>query len=165
MMTLARRAEIMKNITIVSIAIAMACLFSGCTPTNSSSSLKSKAARMSPDLLRSQVLRYKALVEKDAEEFHKEVFKDFAPIDPPYTPEVTASINTAMAEYVETHRKQHPFSENFCNYYFFYEKLKEKGGDMTGLELEIDYDYEKYISPPIKEPPSPHSEPKTTEPA
>ena len=162
----------MKNITFVSFVMATVGLFSGCPATNTESSLESKAARMSPDLLRSQVLRYKALLEEaensEERKAMTKIFNTFAPRDTPFSAEASVSISKAIDEIPGIHAWSARYQEDMDNYHFFYRKFKEKGGDMTGLELEIDQDYkqdyEKYISPPIKEPPAPYSEPQTTEP-
>jgi hypothetical protein len=166
------RVKIMKNIIFALFTASMACIFSGCTATKPDSSLAAKAARMSPELLRSQVLRYKALVEEaensEQRKAMAEIFNTFAPPDEPFSPKSAASISKALAEIPGIHAWSARYQEDLDTYHFFYRKLKEKGGDMTGLELEIEsdyeYDYKKYISPPIKEPPAPHSEPQTPEP-
>ncbi|MHC5160998.1 MAG: hypothetical protein ACYSOC_05125, partial [Planctomycetota bacterium] len=127
-------------------AITYSCLV-GCTATNSTSSLDSKAARMSPDLLRSQVLRYKALLEKD-EPAVTEFFNSIVPPGTAFTPDTAAKINKALIEDPVMNETINRHTENLVSYHLFYDKLKDKGGDMTGLELDIHSDFEKHLSPP-----------------
>jgi hypothetical protein len=121
---------------------------------------------MRPELLRSQVLRYKALIEKD-EPAVTEFFNSIIPPGTPFTPGTAATINKALIEDPVMNETINRYTENLVNYHLFYDKLKDKGGDMTGLELDIRLweDYEKYFSPPIKEPSSPHSPSPAREPA
>ena len=162
----------MKNIIFELFTVAMTCFFSGCTVSNSGSHLESKAARMSTELIRSQVLRYKALLEdaETSEQMEKinEIFNALVPRNEPFTAESTSSISKALEEIPGINIWSARYQENLDNYHFFYKKLKERGGDMTGLDLETEgdvIDYEKYFSPPIKEPPNLHNESQTAEPA
>jgi hypothetical protein len=167
--------------TLFAVSIACLCLI-GCATTDSGSSLESKAARMSPELLRSQVLRYKALMEESYEEEKMaalaQIFNTLAPKDAPYTPKTAKSISKALEENPELNEWNAGFQENLQNYQFFYKKLQDRGGDMTGLELDIpldrdhieqllppEQDYNKPGSPPIKETPNPHSPSPVKEPA
>lgn len=172
----------MRSILLIFILSGLCCLYSGCTATGTHSSMKSKAARMSPELLRSQVLQHKALVEDSLEEERMvalaQIFDNLAPRDTPYTAEVAKSVSKALQKNPEMKEWNTDFQENVKNYQFFYKKLKEKSGDMTGLELDLPYDYnhdhielilppqknyEKPLFPPIQETPAPYSEPKTKE--
>lgn len=146
---------------LIAAVITCSCLV-GCATTYSGSSLESKAARMSPELLRSQVLRYKAEVEKETETVD-EFYAKWAPVDSPFTSDTAKAISDALLDNPQMRETMKSASESYHNYLFFYEKLKEKGGDLNGLELDIKHDYEKYFSPPIKETPAPNSEFQTTE--
>jgi len=120
---------------------------------------------MSPELLRSQVLRYKALVEQDDPAI-TDFFNEIIPPGDAFTPKTAAKINEALIDNPEMRETIDRHTENLNMYEFFYDKLKERGGDMTGLELDIfKRDPEKLFSPPIKDPANPHSGPQTPEPA
>ena len=62
--------------------------------------LSAKESRMSEELLRSQVLRYKAKAEKDIA-LMAEFCAEYAPLDSPYTPEMRAAMSTALAALAE----------------------------------------------------------------
>ena len=139
------------------------CFLSGCSTPHHQTGLTAKESRMSKELLRSQALRYKAEVEKDLAEMAKFFFQYGPAPDAPFTPEVSAAISTAlaaMAEDRETRGSMLDFSTNLERYYLFYDKLKERGGDMCDLEIDFQTPIEqKHYSPPIEDLQAP--EPKT----
>ncbi|RKY10525.1 MAG: hypothetical protein DRP56_00725 [Planctomycetota bacterium] len=120
---------------------------------------------MDEEFIRGQVLRYKAEAEKELSEMSEFYFQSCAPIDSPYTPEMSASIATALAALAEDKKIRgimFDYSMSLDRYFLFYEKLKEKGGDMRGLEIDFQTPLqEKYYSPPIDDPQVPAPEPKT----
>jgi hypothetical protein len=145
---------------IIVIGLSLSFFVLGCTPPQNNSGLSDKESRMSEELLRSQVLRYKAEAERDLSVMAK-LFSQYAPVDSPYTPEISASISTAfaaMAEDRDTRNMIVDFGTNLDRYYLFYEKLKEKGGDMRGLKIDFETPIKEiYYSPPINEPQNPTS--------
>ena len=142
-----------KGITLViSIAVFLFSFLSGCsTPPEP---LTAKESRMSEELLRSQVLKYKAEVEKELSEMDDFFSQYGSPLDTPFTPEIVASISTALATLVEDREMGGTminYSSGIDRYYLFYEKLEEKGGDMNGLEIDfITPIQKKNYSPPIE---------------
>ena len=140
------------------------CLLSGCSTPRYQGGLTAKESRMSEELLRSQVLRYKAEAEKDMSEMAK-FFDQYAPLDSPFTPEMSVAISTALAALAKNEDMRgtmFDYTLSLDRYFLFYEKLKEKGGDMTGLEIDFHTPIQdKYYSPPIENPDVPASETKT----
>jgi hypothetical protein len=114
-----------------------------------------KESRMSEELLRSQVLRYKAEVEEQNIEINK--LSDECPVsyrnypeNIPFTPQL---IERLMKECPELYEAMDQYAQSWSNYYLFYEKLKERGGDITELEIEDElFAPPKIFSPPIEDP-------------
>lgn len=150
--------------------VSMCFLLCGCITSNSQTGLSAKESRMSEELLRSQVLRYKAEVEREMATIQpmmaaipQSFFDTLAPADSPFTPEISASIATAFAELAENDPLLFytPESDSLLRYHLFYEQLKDRGEDMTGLELDPCIEnnpwyhfplyYYEPVSPPIKE--------------
>ena len=130
-------------------------LLAGCSAPHSQTGLSAKESRMSKELLRSQVLRYKAEAEKDLTQMAK-FFDQYTPLESPFTPEMAAAISTALAALAENEDMRgtmFDYSLSLDRYFLFYDKLKEKGGDMRDLEIDFRTPIEqKYYSPPIEEP-------------
>jgi len=155
------------NISLISlINLFLISLLCSCSTPQYQSDLSAKESRMSEELLRSQVLRYKAEAEKDLSVMAK-FYAQYSPADAPFTPEISASISTALAVLAENKGMRETmidYSLSLDRYFLFYDKLKEIGGDVRGLEIDFDTPVqEKYYSPPIKDPDAPASETKNRE--
>ena len=143
----------MKNKTSYWSSLLILIILSGCSSQHDHSGLSAKESRMSKEFLRCQVLYYKAQAEKDLAEM-AEILYQYALPDAPYTPEVTAAISTALARLAEDDISRGimtDYTSNLERYYLFYDKLKEKGGDMCDLEIDFQTPIEqKYYFPPIE---------------
>lgn len=134
-------------------------VWSGCSSTQTNSGLSAKESRMSEEFLRCQVLFYKAQAEAELAEMAKILYQ-YAPFDAPYTPEVQATIETALARLAEdgvSRAIMVDYTSNLERYYLFYDKLKERGGNMEGLEIDFQTPFqEKIYSPPLEGPDAPN---------
>ena len=130
-----------RNITIVGLigAWLVVSLLSGCITSQNNTGLSDKESRMSEELIRSQVLRYKAEAQIEMATMNQ-IFNQLAPADAPFTPEVSASIAAAFAQMAP---ENYPggiqdYGDSLFRYYLFYEELRKRGADMNGLEIDFD---------------------------
>jgi hypothetical protein len=153
-----------KNSIVSGMMILLLGLLPGCAAWQKGTGLSGKESRMSDDLLRSQVLRYKAQAEIEMATMNQ-LLSQLAPADAPFTPEAAASVQTAFAQMVPTNHPEgfQEYGDSIYQYYLLYEELSKRGADMSGLELEFENPlptpYEcppdKYYSPPPADIPSP----------
>ena len=85
---------------------------------------------------RAMAMKYKNILEAKAPRI-KEIFelKLDIPKDAPFTPETVCKIAAYMATTKDKELKS--YFEDLERYSFYYTKVKEKGGDLSGLELDI----------------------------
>ena len=142
---------IIGNIVLV---LFLTSFLSGCSIPQDNSSLSDKESRMSEELIRSQVLRYKADVEKQQAEIARlsqkcpEYNESFGIPNQPVTSDMIMTIETNCPELWRAMTK---WSDDWMNYNLFYNKLKDKGADMNGLEIEDFNTTPDIYSPPIEE--------------
>ena len=153
-----RKMPTKRNMTILGLIgawLIVSLLLSGCSTSQNSTGLSDKESRMSEELLRSQVLRCKA----DAEEANKQVINLIKRCPAynetygnPNEPSSSYQFEKIMVECPELHQAMVQFADTSINHHLFYEKLKQKGADMKGLDIEEEiYDpHKKMLSPPIR---------------
>ena len=136
-------------------------LASCATPENQGYS-EEKASQMSVEMLRNQVLKYKAEVETENARTYKlftEECPDIYNLIMDNTP-YTSSMSKIFEELCpKTAKAMMRLGESLVNYYSFYEKLEEKGGDMTDLEIDRKpFNHLELLFPPIQKHRNPHSD-------
>ena len=155
----------MKNKKQFRISIILLLSFlSGCNTHENQSYRGFDESRMSVVWLRSQVLRYKAEVEKEDARIDKLLSEECPDYDfnAPFTSKTLERLERECPKfYGAMIRSMDSHVDHYLSYYSFYEKLKEKGGDMSGLEIDEDsLIHPKLLLPPIEEPQVPTPETK-----